>query len=99
VGHLSTTKLTAKNQRFASYTEKSHMVENCPIRSQGHKCASYLDSVASGLGFYHVETPKVEEKSTMDFTNCGLVYIESRDITKEEFQLELATCFNPNWPR
>jgi hypothetical protein len=33
----------------------------------------------------------------MNFTNYGKVYIETGDIIKEELQLELATCFNPNW--
>jgi hypothetical protein len=27
-----------------------------------------------------------------------LVYVETGDITMEELQLELATCFNPHWP-
>jgi hypothetical protein len=34
----------------------------------------------------------------MGFTNCGLVYVETGDISMEELQLERATCFNPNWP-
>jgi hypothetical protein len=34
----------------------------------------------------------------MDFTNCGKVYTEIGDISKEELQLKLATCFNPKWP-
>jgi hypothetical protein len=33
----------------------------------------------------------------LDFTNCGKLYVETGDITLEELQLELATCFNPNW--
>jgi hypothetical protein len=38
------------------------------------------------------------DKATMDFTNCGKVYIETCDISQEELQLELSTCFNSNWP-
>jgi hypothetical protein len=78
--------------------KEDHVVKNCPIRVSGHKCASYLGSAASGLGFYCIETPEMEEVPPMDFTNCGLVYVESGDISMEELQLELATCFNPNWP-
>jgi hypothetical protein len=78
--------------------KEDHVVDNCPIRSQGHKSATYFGSAASGLGFYNIEVLEVEEKEIMDFTNCCIVFIEIGDITKEELQLELATCFNPNWP-
>jgi hypothetical protein len=78
--------------------QEDHLVENCPVKEQWHSCAKYIDSAASGLGFYLIEVPEVSEKPTIDFTNCGKVYIETGDITKEELQLELATCFNPNWP-
>jgi hypothetical protein len=53
-------------------------------------------SAASGIGFCQIEIPETQDRVVMDFTNCGLVYVESGDITKEELQLELATCFNPN---
>jgi hypothetical protein len=75
--------------------QEDHLVKNCP-KKQGHSCAKYIGSAASGLGFYLIEVPGVSEKPTMDFTNCGKVYIEIGDISKEELQLELATCFNPN---
>jgi hypothetical protein len=74
------------------------VVEECPVRKEGHKCAKYIGSAAAGLGFYQIEIPAGNGKSTIDFTNCGKVYVETGDITKEELQLELATCFNPNWP-
>jgi hypothetical protein len=64
--------------------KEDHVVENCPIRVSDHKCASYLGSASSGLGFYFIETPEIEEMAPMDFTNGGLVYIKSGDITKEE---------------
>jgi hypothetical protein len=60
-------------------------------------CAKYIGSAAGGLGFYNVEIPENVGKHIMDFTNCGKVYIESGDISLEELQLVLATCFNPNW--
>lgn len=60
--------------------------------------AKYIGSAASGLGFYYVEVPEVDEEPAFDFTNCWKVYIETGDITKDELQLELATCFNPAWP-
>jgi hypothetical protein len=75
--------------------EESHIVKDCSVRKQGHKCVKYIGSAISGLGFYQIEAPVGQDKSTIDFTNCGKVYIEAGEITKEELQLELATCFNP----
>jgi hypothetical protein len=74
------------------------VVEGCPVRLQGNKVAKYVGSAASGLGFYNIEVSHDEDKPRLDFTNCGKLYIETGDISKEELQLELATCFNPNWP-
>jgi hypothetical protein len=48
--------------------EESHVVENCPIRKEGHKCAKYIGSATAGLGFYQIEIPKGTGKSTIDFT-------------------------------
>jgi hypothetical protein len=81
------------------YKKENHVVEECPVKKQGHKCATYLGSDANGLGFYNIEVSVEVGKQGVDFTNCGMVYIETGDITMEELQLELATCFNPNWPR
>jgi hypothetical protein len=78
--------------------QENHVVENCPVRKQGHTCAKYIGSVADGLGFYNIEMSESSNRATIDFTNCEKVYIETGDITKEELQLELATCFDPNWP-
>jgi hypothetical protein len=87
-----------KPKIFFICKKDGHLVELCPVKNHGHICAKYMGSAASGLGFYNVEVPEVDEGSVMDFTNCGLVYVETRDITMEELQLELSTCFNPNWP-
>jgi hypothetical protein len=78
--------------------KEDHIVENCPVRNQGHTCAKYIGSAANGLGFYQIEVPTGGDSPSKDFTNCGKVYVETGDITQEELQLELATCFNPNWP-
>jgi hypothetical protein len=66
-------------------------VESCPVRSQGHICATH------SLGFYQIEVLVEGDSPYMDFTNCGKVYMETGDITQEELQLELAIFFNPNW--
>jgi hypothetical protein len=51
------------------------VVEDCPIRKEGHKCPKYIGSAVAGLGFYQIEIPKGTRKSTIDFTNCGKVYV------------------------
>jgi hypothetical protein len=78
--------------------KENHQVDQCPFRKQGHKDAQYIGSAASGLGFYHIEVIEKYDKPYFDFSNCGKVYIEIGEITKDELQLDLATCFNPNWP-
>jgi hypothetical protein len=47
-----------------------------------------------------MEIPAGGDTPSMDFTNCGKVYVEMGGISQEELQLELelASCFNPNWP-
>lgn len=92
-------KAGCKKPRFCFICKKEdHVVDTCPVKKQGHACAKYVGSAANGLGFYLIEIPEKDNQPTIDFTNCGKVYIESGEISKEELQLELATCFNPNWP-
>jgi hypothetical protein len=98
VGVLGTIRQTVRNKWFALFIKKEdHQVVPCPVRKQGHKCAQYVGSAASGLEFYNIELPEKEDRLYFDFANCGKVYIETSEITKDELQLELATCFNPNW--
>jgi hypothetical protein len=78
--------------------KENHVTDSCPIRKEGHMSAAYVGSAASGLGFYLIKVPEGGDRETMDFSNCGVVYIETDDISKEELQLELAICFNLNWP-
>jgi hypothetical protein len=66
--------------------KENHVTDSCLVRKTGHKCASYVGSAASGFGFYHVELSDGEENVTMDFSNCGVVYIGTGDIIKDELQ-------------
>jgi len=68
------------------------------LRKQGHICARFVGSAANGLGFYQVEVPKVKDQLMADVSNCGKVYIDTGEITKEELIKELAISFNPTWP-
>jgi len=40
----------------------------------------------------------VKDEVMLDVSNCGKVYIDTGEITKEELVKELATSFNPTWP-
>jgi hypothetical protein len=42
----------------------------------------------------YIEVPTDSENPSIDFTNYGKVYIKTRDITKDELQLELAAMTN-----
>jgi hypothetical protein len=92
-------KASCKKQIVCFICKKEdHVVDTCLVKKQGHYCAKYIGSAASDLGFYYIEVPEKDHKMTMYFNNCGKVYIEIGEISKEELQLELATCFNPHWP-
>jgi hypothetical protein len=78
--------------------KEDHVVDACPVKKQGHSCAKYIGSATNGLGFYLIEVLDKDDQPTIDFTNCEKIYIESGEISKDELQLVLATCFNPNWP-
>jgi hypothetical protein len=91
-------KASCKKPMVCFICKEDHVVDTCPMKKQGHYCAKYIGSAASVLGFYHIEVPEEEHKLAMDLNNCGKVYIETGEISKEELQLELATCFNPHWP-
>ncbi|CAN6229680.1 unnamed protein product [Urochloa humidicola] len=77
---------------------ENHQVDACPVKKQGNKCARYIGSAAGGLGFYNIEVPEVEDQLMIDVSNCGKVYIDTGEISKEELIQELAVSFNPKWP-
>jgi hypothetical protein len=62
--------------------KENHVTGGCPIRKEGHKCASYIVSAASGLGFYHIELPEGGGNETMDFSNCGLSILKQGILSK-----------------
>jgi hypothetical protein len=78
--------------------ESEHVVEECPIKVKDHLNARYIGSAACGLGFYHVEVPKVQDQLMIYVSNCGEVYIDTGEITKDGLVKELAVSFNPDWP-
>jgi hypothetical protein len=74
--------------------KEDHVVEACPIKSQGHSCAKYIGSAASGLDFYFIETPEEAGTPIIDFTNCGKVYIET-GANKRRITARIGHLFQP----
>lgn len=49
-------KANCKKLRVCFICKKEdHVVEECPVKKQGHTVAKYNGSAASGLGFYYYE--------------------------------------------
>lgn len=63
------------------------MEGECLVKKQGHECAKYIGSAISGLGFYYIEVFDEGEAQNIDFTNCGIIIIESGEITKKELEM------------
>jgi hypothetical protein len=61
------------------------VVEECQVKKQEHKSAKYIGSAAAGLEFYDVVIPETENQLMVGVNNCGKVYIDTGEITKEEF--------------
>jgi hypothetical protein len=78
-------KAGCKKPKFCFRCKKEdHMVDTCLVKKQGHSSAKYIGSATNGLGFYLIEVLEKEDRPTIDFTNCGKVYIESGEISKDE---------------
>jgi hypothetical protein len=60
-------KASCKKPKICFICKKEgHLVDLCHVKSKGHSCAKYVGSSASGLSFYNVEVPAVEEGLVMD---------------------------------
>ena len=76
----------------------AHAVGECPVRRRPHQMAKFVGSAAAGLGFYHIEVPDMGQNVIGSFKNCGVVYIESGEISKEDLAKEFAVIYKTNWP-
>ena len=59
-------------------------MDSCPVKKRAHQLAKCIGSAPPGLGFYHVEAPELGPDSLGNMRNCGIVYVESGEISKEE---------------
>jgi hypothetical protein len=55
--------------------------------------ASYMGSTGKGLGFYHIDLPKVETTRWLNIANCGVVNIPKGVISMPELEKELSKIF------
>ncbi|KAM3271726.1 hypothetical protein ACQJBY_042116 [Aegilops geniculata] len=76
----------------------AHVVGECPVRKRPHQMAKFVGSATAGLGFYHIEVPDMGQNVIGSFKNCGVVYIESGEISKEDLAKEFAVIYKTNWP-
>jgi hypothetical protein len=60
--------------------------------------AKYIGSAATGLGFYHIETPEISVNPISSTKNCGVVAVEEGEISKEELAKEFSSIYKTNWP-
>jgi hypothetical protein len=75
-----------------------HYVTECQKWKQSQLVASYLGSVGRGLGFYHIDLPKIETNRWLNITNCGVVVIKKGVISLSELKKELSEIFCSKWP-
>lgn len=69
-----------------------------PVRKRPHQVAKYIGSAAPGLGFYHVEARELGQNSLGVMKNCGVVFVESGELSKEVLVKEFSSIYKTNWP-
>ena len=75
-----------------------HHMSACPKWNSPHPMAAYMGSAGLGLGFYHIDTPKVENTQWLNLKNCGVVRILEGEVTLAELEKELSEIFCKEWP-
>uniref|UniRef100_A0A8R7Q0Z2 CCHC-type domain-containing protein n=1 Tax=Triticum urartu TaxID=4572 RepID=A0A8R7Q0Z2_TRIUA len=76
----------------------THKVEDCPVRKKPRNCVKYVGSAASGLGFFKIDVPDVNDQHVGNKKNVGIVYIEAGQVTKEELAHNFSVIYKTNWP-
>jgi len=102
VGNLVMLWAIVRNQRCASSVIFRgitwHHMSACPKWNSPHPMAAYMGSAGLGLGFYHIDTPKVENTQWLNLKNCGVVRILEGEVTLAELEKELSEIFCKEWP-
>lgn len=76
----------------------THKVEDCPDRKKPRTAAKFVGSAATGLGFFQIEVPDVNDQHQGSRKNVGIVFIEAGQVTKEELSHNFSLIYKTNWP-
>jgi hypothetical protein len=76
-----------------------HVGKNCPEWKKPMESALYLESVAQGLGFFHVEVQENENKGgyLKFLDNCAVLTIEEGEIEVAAIIENLQNLFDKKW--
>jgi hypothetical protein len=73
-------------------------MSDCPCWKLEKPTATFLGSAGSGLGFYHIELPKIEMSRWLNINNCGVVVIKKGTISMSKLEKEMSDIFCKEWP-
>jgi hypothetical protein len=79
-------------------TVPGHYMSDCPRWKLEKSTATFLGSAGSGLGFYHIDLPKIEMTRWLNINNCGVVVIKKGTISMSELEKEMSDIFCKEWP-
>jgi hypothetical protein len=75
-----------------------HYMIVCPRWKETQLTAAYFGSVGVGLGFFHIDLPRVEITSCLNINNCGVVVFKKGKISLSQLEQELSIFFCNKWP-
>jgi hypothetical protein len=67
-----------------------HYMIDCRVCKETQPTAAYFGSARTGLGFFHIDLPKVETTRWLNITNCGVVVIKKGVVSLAELEQELS---------
>jgi hypothetical protein len=70
-----------------------HYMNVCPLWKKEWPVGAYMGSAGQGLGFYHIELPKLETTRWLNINNCGVVAVNQWQIAMQELERELSYIF------
>jgi hypothetical protein len=90
--------ICSKSKTYFMCVVPDHYMSECPKWKQAQPVASYLGSAGRGLGFYHIDLPKIETTRWLNITNYGVVVIKKGVISLAELEKELSEIFCSKCP-
>jgi hypothetical protein len=70
----------------------------CPKWKETQPMATYFGSAGVGLGFFHIDLPRVETTRWLNINNYGVVVVKKGTISMSELEQELSEIFCNRWP-